>query len=274
MITYQYQILRYRPDQVSGEFANVGIVMYNKEENFLRCNVIQHFGRVHQIFPLLNSRSFISSLKQICELLNTIGLRKETQIEEHLNHSLEQITASVLPPDDSSLYFSEINTGIDVSLETAFHDLFNRMVHPESTKEKEVHSDAEVWQKIYKPYFEKLQITNHLKHITFKTEHTEFELDHTAQNGQLHILESVAFNMTHAKTIKDKVLKYSGLLQEIGTSKQKSKIHLLTKLPENPELKKMVVTMLNKTSGTSKMDVITEDQIAEFAEQLNKELAE
>ncbi|MGB4846494.1 MAG: DUF3037 domain-containing protein [Saprospiraceae bacterium] len=274
MIAYQYQILRYRPDQVSGEFANVGIVMYSKEQRFLMCKVIPHIGRVHQMFPNVHSRPFISSLKHISDLLNTIGTRIKNELDLHFKHSLEQITGTVLTPDDSSVYFTEVNTGIDLSLDNAFEDLFIRMVRTETNKEESIHSDHDVWQKIYNPYFEKLNITNQFRKTTIKTAHTEFELDHTAKNGQLHILESVAFNLSHQKSIKDKILKYSGLLQEIGTSGEKTKIHLLTKLPDDVELKNLVIKMLTRDSGTSKMDIITEDQAGVFAEKLAKEIAE
>lgn len=274
MITFQYQILRYRPDQVSGEFSNVGIVMYSQEHKFLKCKVIQHIGRVHHLFPGVHSRLFISSLKGISELINAIGLQKLNELDTYHNHSLEQITTSVLPLDNSSLYFDIVNSGIDLSLDVAFDDLFSRIVNPEITKEEEVHSDAEVWQKIYKPYFEKLNITHRFGKKIIKTQHTELELEHAVQNGKLHVLEPAAFNLSNESRIKDKVLKYSGLLHEVGTQSEETQFHLLAKMPDSPELTKFILAVLNNSSGTSTMNIVTENDFEDFASQLMEDLQE
>lgn len=50
MKTYQYQILQYRPDPVSGEFVNVGLVLFQPEERYLK-------GRVVGVISLLSDFS-------------------------------------------------------------------------------------------------------------------------------------------------------------------------------------------------------------------------
>ena len=45
MKTYELQVLRYHHDIVTGEFVNVGIVLFNKEMKFLKGAVTHKYAR-------------------------------------------------------------------------------------------------------------------------------------------------------------------------------------------------------------------------------------
>ena len=62
MIKYQYQILRYIHDQFTGEFGNVGIVLYVPETNFLRCKVVSRYARLSDFFGDINGQFLVSGI--------------------------------------------------------------------------------------------------------------------------------------------------------------------------------------------------------------------
>jgi len=50
MNAYEYQVLRFLPDRVSGEFVNVGLVLYHPETGFLRAGFLRSVSRVTAFF--------------------------------------------------------------------------------------------------------------------------------------------------------------------------------------------------------------------------------
>ncbi|HAD33956.1 MAG TPA: hypothetical protein DCF44_05590, partial [Chitinophagaceae bacterium] len=103
-INYQYQLLRYRHDHLTGEFANLGVVYFDaKSKELLWRFEDKKYGRLSQFFGDAVQGSFIlSALKQLNKRL--IKLREEGL--QRFDH-IEALTASLLPPDDNGLYFSE-----------------------------------------------------------------------------------------------------------------------------------------------------------------------
>ncbi len=58
MIKYQYQILRYVHDQFTGEFGNLGVVMYAPKNRFLKCKVVSKYARLSSFFGEINGQFF------------------------------------------------------------------------------------------------------------------------------------------------------------------------------------------------------------------------
>ena len=69
MKTYEYQILRYIPDQVSGEFLNVGILMFGPKENTFFYEFIESRQRILAAFHGIESAHIIRKLKMLSENL-------------------------------------------------------------------------------------------------------------------------------------------------------------------------------------------------------------
>src|SRR5699024_1089070 len=109
---------------------------------------------------------------------------------------LEGITRGILPEDDSALRFSETMQGLDIKLEVAFEDLFDRLINAHLDKdEDEDKTDYDVWSKVYKNYFDKHGITKYLKSHTVKTKNDNLNFDHAWQNGVWNCYQTVSFNL-------------------------------------------------------------------------------
>lgn len=128
MTTIQYQILRYLPDRVSGEFVNLGIVAFDPANGTLKSKFINKIGKISGFFPNTNSRYLVKSVKTIQDDLDTYSKRLQSEFLFKKVDSLEEITKSVLPKDDSALIFSETKKALDVSAEATVDDLYSRFV--------------------------------------------------------------------------------------------------------------------------------------------------
>lgn len=276
MITIQYQILRYLPDRVSGEFVNLGIVAFDPISGTLRPKFINKIGNISSIFPSINSRYLIKSVKTIQYDLENISSSLKSELSFKKFESIGEITASILPVDDSSLIFSEVKKTLDVSVDATVGDLFPRLVssHFSDEDDEEVRKDKEVWTKIYKKHFDESGISSHLSAHKIVTKHDELEFDKAWKNGAWNCFESVSFNLTRPDAIKNKVYKWVGKLDELGTSHELMHIYLLSVLPtDHSELDKFISQKIKeKVTENVKIDLVSENEIDRVVKRIKKEI--
>ena len=276
MITIQYQILRYLPDRVSGEFVNLGIVAFDSSNKILKSKFINKIGKISSFFPNINSRYLIKSIKTIQQDLEMFSNRFNSELSFKKIDSIDEITRNVLPKDDSALVFSETKKTLDIEVGATINDLFSRFVniHLIEEDDDEVRRDKEVWNKVYKKHFDEYGISSHLNHHKIKTQNDELEFDKAWKNGVWNCFETVSFNLTRSDAIKNKVYKWVGKLDELDSSDEPVHIYLLSVLPhEHPELKKFINKKIKeKSTDKTKIEIISEDQGDTVAKKIKREI--
>jgi len=115
--------------RVSGEFVNLGVVAYDPSARSLESEFINTSERILCFFPGINSAYLINLVKAIKEHLNELSLKLQAETSVGYNLSIETITRTVLPKDDSSLIFSEAKHILDVSARSTASDLFSRFAN-------------------------------------------------------------------------------------------------------------------------------------------------
>lgn len=128
MINFQYQLLRYRPDQVTGEFVNVGLVLFEQTNNFMMARSVSTTTRAKALFPNLKGTALQSKLKQFAQHIMQVHEQRSQELDLNPITDITQVSYATLPQDDSALYWSEVKTGRDLNLVTAFEDLFQRFI--------------------------------------------------------------------------------------------------------------------------------------------------
>jgi Protein of unknown function (DUF3037) len=277
MKTLQYQILRYLPDRISGEFANLGIVALDQQNRILKSKFISRIGNISCFFPDINSRFLLSTIKTIQHDLQLISERSKDELSFDKFDSIEQVTGKVLAKDDSALLFSEIKKTLDVDIETTVDDLFSRFVTVSALEgDDEVRRDKEVWTKVYKKHFDECGISGHLKPHNIKTQNDELVFDKAWKNGVWNCFETVSFNLTRTDAIKNKVYKWVGKLDELNTSEEPRHIYLLSVMPHrHPELKSFIKKMISeKGTKNTKIDVISEEGARDITKAIQLEIEE
>jgi len=267
MKNFTYQLIRYQPDKISEEFVNVGIILLDKDKEFLRAKTIAKIGRVKHLFPKVNSRSFIAKLNNIANHVNTIAdnWNQGLRIQDDLD--IRSISDSIIPNDDSALYFSKVKKGIDINSEIAFIDLFQRMVSNNELDTGHYMTDKDVWSSYYKTYFHRQKAQFQTKSIV--TEGDELNFDFAIKNGVWNYLEPVTFDLSRKSNIKEKVYKWMGKLDELESSTEEFKLFLLTKMPENAKLRKFILDRLeNHTADNYKLEIIEPINAEKFSQKL------
>lgn len=275
MIKYQYQILRYIHDQFTGEFGNVGIVLYAPEKNYLRCKVIGRYSRLSDFFGEINGQFLINSLKHFESGINKIaeGFNdSKTQIAKEL----ALITSAILPKDDSALQLTDVAYGLDVNPETTMTDLFERVIEKyNGATQFTANTDQYAWSRVYKTYFDKYGITRNLKKHIVETQKDVINFDKAWKNGAWNCYQALSFDLKTEDAIKSKVYKWSGIIHQLETAHEKIKLYLLTTSPkQHKEFELFIKEMLTLKNNSLAVDLIEEDKAEEFAASVLKEMIE
>jgi hypothetical protein len=278
MKRYQYQILRYTPDSISGEFVNVGLVLFQPEENFLKGQVVDSISRLSSFFPETDGRGLGKTLRFIEDEIECIATKLDSELHLDDYSNIENITCSILPKDDSSLQFTKIKEGLGIELEPVFEDLFERLVtkHLRKNDKDEVTTDDEVWRKVYKNYFDKNGITKYLKPHTVKTENDQLDFNFAWKNGAWNCFQTVSFNLKKEDAIKRKVYRWDGMLRELSTTKEKLDLYLLSFLPKHysNSVEEFIKSKLDvRKVGQTKIRLVMEDEIDAFVDQVKRDIS-
>lgn len=275
MIKYEYQILRYVHDQASGEFVNVGIVIFEPQSKILKARVLNKFSRISTFFEEINGYYLLSTLKHFQKEVESINddfafFNSSEFLLEKEKPGLSIITGKVVLNDDSALKLTEVKKGLDLNLDSALDDLFERLVDKYSPeKNKEAHTDAYAWSKVYKLHFDRYGITPRLKDHTIKTPNDEIKFDKSWKNGVWNCYQSLSFDLKKDDAIKNKVYKWSGIIKELQLANQKMNLFFLTTSPKsNEHLNNFIKDTLSQKGSGVKVTIVTEDEAEQFAKKV------
>jgi hypothetical protein len=275
MKTFQYQILRYLPDRVSGEFVNLGLVVYLPEEKVLKAKFYTKSNRLHAFFPSVNSRFIIRNIKTIDAYIKKINTDYSKPLFTEATVDLNEITNKILPRDDSALYFTATAKVLDINLDSLLTNLYDRLilkyVHD---SDHDTLADKEVWKQYYKIHFDKYKLTEKLHPVTVKTKMDEWNFERTCKNGALHCFESVSFDLLNDESIRRKVYTWAGRVDELRTAKEPIHLYLLSLLPQNKELKKFIQEKLSNREISNAIIEIVDSKSADKVVKLVKEQLE
>ena len=107
MKNFQYQIIRYVHDQFTGEYVNLGVVVFAYNDIFLKAITTTKYSRVTAMFPTANGAFVSKTLRHFANGIKSLpkdvdGLFKKPYKD------LDSITASILPKDDSAIKLREV----------------------------------------------------------------------------------------------------------------------------------------------------------------------
>jgi hypothetical protein len=269
--TFTFQILHYRHDLVSGEFVNVGVVVYDEQDRTFDRKILQKHTRISSFFTNLDGKYFKERLKEIERAARKLCEDTTSRLE---GQTLSQITETLLPQDDGCFYFSEVKTRQDVNIKAALDDLFARLVLKHIAETKTYTTDESVWKDLYKEYFDRLELTAKLTTHKIKTQDDEFVFEHAWKNGVWNIYEPVAFNLQDVQSIKNKVYKWVGKIGELAGASEEISLHFLSTLPQKEDLLRFINTKLTSVAQNSSLalQIISEENIETFVEEQKKKM--
>jgi len=273
-ITYSFIVLRYVHDVVTGEFINIGVALYAPKVRYIGglCNT--RYGRVAKMFGEIKGDYLRDLMRYIEARFKELGnrLRKDLPFFEAPT-DIFQIAKSILPPDDSSLQWSEPGCGQTENPAKTLEELFDRMVlRYEMRIQFPTRDESDVWR-VFKKELEKRHVLNRLKPKQIITQDYDYEFAHAWKNENWHVYEPVSFDLVEPDSILDKANRWLGRITTLRDSPDKFKLHMLLGEPSLEKHRAVFLkaeNILNKMPGEK--ELIRERDAEKFSEALATEI--
>jgi hypothetical protein len=269
---YSFVTLRYVHDVVTGEFANVGVVLYAPAERYLEARFTSSYERLNALFVKIDHANY----RNLIRYLSNRFVELAAEVRGGLNlapvQGIDELVRRVLPPDDSSLQWSAMSGGFSANLGETVGQLYARMIE-RYTRSGEVASRND--EDIAKPFKARLQQAAeklHEKRIVAKD--YEYDFHYAWQNSIWHLYEPVSFDLVDPGSIVEKANRWLGRGVALSDSKERFKIHFLLGEPQQPGTEKAFVNakhLLEKIPGET--ELVSEGNVEQFADTVAAEIA-
>ena len=269
--TYSNITLRYVHDVVTGEFANIGVVLYAPEQRFLEARFTTSYERLNAVFLKIDHLHYRALMRYMANQFEKIAADIRDGLHVPPVTALNEIVRQVLPPDDSSLQWSEQGGGFTDDLAKTLDELFKRFVERYVAGAEQVsRSDEE----IAKPFKAKLgRKAEKLAEKTIETKDYQYDFRFAWKNNVWHLYEPVSFDLVDPGSIREKANKWLGRGVALHEAKEKFKIHFLLGEPRQVETKKAfenAIHLLSKIPGQK--ELVRENEMESFAEHVAEEI--
>lgn len=270
---YSIMTLRYVHDVVTGEFANIGVVLYAPGQRFLEARFATSYERLNAIFLKIDHLHFRALMRYMTNRFEELG----AEIRDGLNvppvNALPEMVKQVLPPDDSSLQWSQPGGGITDDPARALGETYKRLV------ERFIAGAAQVSrtnEEIAKPFKAKLgKMVERLSEKAIETKDYQYNFQLAWKNDIWHLYEPVSFDLVDPDSIREKANRWlgRGVALNDAREKEKFKIHFLVGEPRQPGTEgafENALHLLQKIPGQKQL--VRENEMEHFAEQVTEEI--
>ena len=282
---YTYCVLQYRHSQVLEECLNVGLLVYFPEYKQLHFLFPKKLGRITTVYPEVQERTIKLYLHSFADKVNYLNRSADIFANGIMDTSFVKfISENLLPPDSSSLQFSDPKRGL---------------MRTNDLSQKE--DIAMVSEKLYKQYFyaydsaivdnnkrdEHYIISTYKRFLKEKenergeqfkaiyydveispTEGELFKFDICWQNGTKNLVKPVSFDLTKPEHVQNKALKFFGQFKHLESYAEENNImfDILLAKPKRKELFKNYNNAIKLLEEPKRVRLIAEEEIYKYSE--------
>ncbi|HZF12994.1 MAG TPA: DUF3037 domain-containing protein [Thermoanaerobaculia bacterium] len=275
-IPYTFTVLRYVHDAVSGEFVNVGVILYSPSTRFLGAACTRSSQRLSRFFGRIEGDYIKSLLRHIED-----GLQHQQQeifgtLELHpLPEDARACGERVLPLDDSALQMSPVSGGLAEDPKAALDRLFERYVERYSkSMVRSTRHDEEILPLFKKPLEERALLPR-MQAKVISTPDYEHEFPLAWKNGVWNACDAVSLDLAESDAILEKANKWLGRAVILNESLERFRLVLLLGEPRQKHLEQAAhkaENILRKAPG--EMLIIREREAGQLAELADRDLRE
>lgn len=269
IIKYEFALIKYVHDILTGEFINVGLSVVAPSINYsnLKCKTTSR--RIKKTFPDVNSIQLKKQLKHIENIFEKNNSKNLSLIH---SEKLEKLMLDIIPHDDSSIQWEVVGSGVSINIEKTFDDLFDKYIMKYEEKNIYDHKSDDVWR-VFKKDLQNRKILSLVKPYTISTNDDELNFKHTLKNGSLHCLEALSFDLTTSEGIKDKARSWLGKVTSISKSNELFEIYYMVSSPSDKKLQHAfdnAISILKKSEIP--VHIYMENESVKLADSLSNKL--
>lgn len=273
-VPYSYTLLRYVHDVLTGEFVNVGVVIFVPSSGLVRFKMRGTIGRLKGVFPDIDRGAFVSSMQAVRRSLQQLAKHELDAGMFRSQGGAGEIARRALPTDSSSLQWSDCGTGVTNDVEHTLGRIFDRFVARYDTHNRARRTDEDVWRPV-RQKLEERNLAQCLQEKSIQGGLDDISFKHAWKNGQWHVYEPLSFDLVDADGIKSKAREWLGHLSAVvadGRAEQ-FKAHFIVGAPTNPSLNEAYRTALAILEhAPNRPEVFEETQLDALVAQIEDEV--
>lgn len=268
---YSFCFLRYVHEPLSGEFANVGVLLWAHQSRFLGFKASQKFSRLSHFFHGFQSqdhRQLIARIDtQFQKLAKDLADTQNLPLSE-APESARDLALKVIPHDDAALQWSLSGGGLTDSPEGELEALFAEAVgrHYDSAEEPN-RDDKTIYREIFSPAFESPLVRPRITSHEVSTSLASHVFPQAWKNGVWNVYQPLSFDLKQSETIRNKAYRWESLTRFLSESEERAKIHLLLGAPSDGN-RKSYADAKDILNSSRRVWLIEEDEVADFARDL------
>lgn len=268
---FTYTLLRYCHDVTTGEFINVGVVVYEPANNRLAFQFGVPLTRLKASFPNSNEWALQESLEQ---LRSWFSVAASAHDGSKSRTSVMDFARGALPVDDSSLQWAPPGSGITADPDASARQLFERLVGRHTKDGIHARRDAEVWR-VFQASFQRRHVPNVFVSKSISAGGGELAFDHAWKARKVwHCLIPLSFDVHSAEALYDKAHLWLGRLAAVSGSTEELQVYFLVGKSALADMEQPTVAGLSILDRTPfSHEVIFEQEADAFADRVAKELA-
>lgn len=272
---FQYSILLYRHDISTDERINVGVAIYCPDIPFFACKTQNRYERLTNTFPGADGKFFKKYINRLQNKFDSLSEKINTsQISIYSSEtSISTITNNILKGDDSSIFFSTIQSGLTEDPDMELENLFARKVDYYLNKiDNSRKNDNDVWN-IFKKPLQENSVFQHLEPRTVILPKDEIEFEFGWKNGRQNVIRPLSFDLSDSTYIKKKAHEWRGILNMLEEAKDLSSVYLLIGGPtiNDTHIEKAfteTLDILNIKTNNYRLHIYDSSQNEKFASEL------
>lgn len=268
---YSFCFLRYVHESLSGEFANVGVLLWAPQSRFLGFKASQKFSRLSHFFHGFqhqDHRQLIARIDtQFQKLAKDLADKQNLPFSDE-PESARDLALKVIPHDDAALQWSLSSGGLTDSPASELEALFHEAVARHYDSEEEARrDDGVIYREVFHSAFESSAIKPHMTAHEVTAPLASHVFPQAWKNGVWNVYQPLSFDLKQGESIRNKAYRWDSLTRFLSDSAEKPKIHLLLGAPSGDQRRDYgdAKDILN-SSGL--VNLIEEDEADDFARDL------
>jgi hypothetical protein len=273
---YSFCFLRYHHDIVTGEFANVAVLLWAPESKYLGFKSCRRYGRLSKFFGKFASEDYPSLMKRLDTRFDRLA---ESYIEhnffpefEVLPKSASALAIQIVPEDDGALRWSPSQGGLTEHPEVELAAIYEKFIGSKNEAPVSNRRDEKiVYETSYKSAFENVDVKPFIRPFVAEAPLVTHEFGQAWKNGAWNVYEPISLDYAEEESIANKAYRWDSRARHLCEVEEPPKIHFLLGAPRDghEQAYGKAKDILYSSHQETNVSLIEENEAADFAAALH-----
>ena len=271
-VGFTYVPLRFFPDVTTGEFVNVGIVVFSPDVAFFGGAFSVPVHRLKALAPTVNEWAVQESVNAIADWVAHTRAKVARSGVPRGFQTVLQLARGALPSDDSGLQWGPIGSGTANDMQVELRHLFNHFVIRRGESEGRSRPDDAVWLR-FRDQFQRLRLIELMEPVRLSAHGNVLDLQYTIRHSRRHCFVPVSLDWPTAEVLREHAYAVLGRFAAVRATTEPHHVHFLVGMPASPALRDAAQEALRILHACPfENESVSEDLAEEFVERVAPEL--